>query len=64
MPKTEKARAEGFKRGLKGKNDSAGLTQGWTDDKASGTARTEGWIAGKRKRAQIAAAEKKAGTKK
>jgi hypothetical protein len=62
MPKNKKARAEGFKRGLKGKSDAAGLTQGWTDDKESGVARTEGWIAGKRKRSQIAAeaeAEKK-----
>lgn len=63
MPKDKKAREEGFKRGLKGKSDAAGLTQGWTDDKASGIARTEGWIAGKRKRSQIEAvaeAEKKA----
>jgi hypothetical protein len=52
MPKNKKARAEGFKRGLKGKSGAAGLTQGWTDDKASGIARTEGWIAGKRKRSQ------------
>jgi hypothetical protein len=64
MPKNEKARAEGFKRGLKGKRDSAGLTEGWTDDKASGTARTEGWIAGKRKRAQIAAEAAKKAKKK
>lgn len=62
MPKDKKARDEGFQRGLKGKKDAAGLTQGWTDDKSSGVARTEGWIAGKRKRAQNeaeAAAEKK-----
>jgi len=61
MPKDkDEARAEGFKRGLKGKRDAAGVTQGWTDDKASGVARSEGWVAGKRKRAQIeAAAEKK-----
>ena len=67
MPKNKKARAEGFKRGLKGKSDSAGLTQGWTDDKASAGARTEGWIAGKRKRSQIEAeaeAQKKAKAKK
>jgi hypothetical protein len=56
MPKDkDEARAEGFKRGLAGKRDSAGLTQGWTDDKVSGVARSEGWVAGKRKRAQIAA---------
>ena len=65
MPKTKKARAEGFKRGLKGKRDAAGIMQGWTDDKASGIARTEGWVAGKRKRSQIEAeAEKKARAKK
>ena len=56
MPKDkEDARAEGFKRGLAGKRQAAGLTQGWTDDKVSGIARSEGWVAGKRKRAQIAA---------
>ena len=66
MPKDkDEARAEGFKRGLKGKRDAAGLTQGWTDDKASGEARSEGWMAGKRKRAQVAAeAERKARRKK
>jgi hypothetical protein len=60
MPKNKKARAEGFKRGLKGKRDSAGVLQGWADDKASGIARTEGWVAGKKKRSQIEAEEKKA----
>jgi hypothetical protein len=61
----DEARAEGFKRGLKGKRDAAGVTEGWTDDKASGVARSEGWVAGKRKRGQIeAAAEKKARAKK
>ena len=65
MPKNKKARAEGFKRGLKGKRDAAGVTQGWTDDKASGIARNEGWVAGKRKRSQIEAeADKKAKAKK
>jgi hypothetical protein len=48
----DEARAEGFKRGLKGKNFAAGVTEGWTDDKESGVARTEGWVAGKRKRLQ------------
>ena len=48
MPKDkDEARAEGFKRGLKGKRDAAGLTEGWTDDKTSGVARSEGWVAGK-----------------
>ena len=67
MPKNKKARAEGFERGLKGKRDAAGVTQGWTDDKASGVARTEGWVSGKRKRAQIEAeaeVEKRARAKK
>jgi hypothetical protein len=65
MPKTKKARAEGFTRGLKGKRDAAGVTQGWTDDQESGIARTEGWVAGKRKRSQIAAeAERQSRAKK
>ena len=58
------ARAEGFKRGLDGKGDAAGLTQGWNDDKETGPARTEGWVAGKRKRANneaVAARKAKAG---
>jgi hypothetical protein len=49
------ARAEGFKRGLGGHGTSAGLTQGWTDDKAAGLARNEGYVQGKRKRSQIEA---------
>jgi len=66
MPKDkDEARAEGFKRGLKGKGGAAGLTEGWTDDKASGVARSGGWMAGKRKRSQVAAeTEKKARAKK
>jgi hypothetical protein len=68
MPKKKKdddARAEGFKRGLKGKRDAAGMMQGWTDDKESGIARNEGWVAGKRKRSQNEVeAEKKAKGKK
>jgi hypothetical protein len=66
MPKDkDEARAEGYKRGLKGKRDAAGVTQGWTDDKVSGVARSEGWVAGKRKRSQIASeAERKAKGKK
>jgi hypothetical protein len=65
MPKDkDEARAEGFKRGLKGKSDAAGVMEGWTDDKVSGVARSEGWVSGKRKRAQNEAeAEKKAKTK-
>lgn len=65
MPKNKKARSEGFTRGLKGKRDAAGLTQGWTDDKASSIARSEGWVDGKRKRSQLEAeAVKKAKAKK
>jgi len=65
MPKSKKARAQGFARGLKGKRDAAGMMQGWADDKESGIARTEGWVAGKRKRSQIEAeATKKAKAKK
>ncbi len=59
MPKNKKARAEGFKRGLKGKSDAAGVTQGWTDDKASSIARNEGWVAGKREKSKIEAAAAK-----
>ena len=60
----DEARAEGFKRGLAGKGDAAGFTQGWKDDKETGPARTEGWVAGKRKRAYdkaVAARNEKAG---
>jgi hypothetical protein len=42
----DEARAEGFKRGLKGKTGAAGLTEGWNDDKVSGVARSEGWVSG------------------
>ena len=52
------ARAEGFKRGLAGKADAAGVTQGWTDDKAAGVARSEGWVDGKRKRSRNEAEKK------
>ena len=62
--KQDDARAEGFKRGLKGKKDAQGMTQGWTDDKDSSVARNEGWIAGKRKRSQLEAADAKAKGKK
>jgi hypothetical protein len=64
MPKNKKARAEGFKRGLKGKSDSAGFTQGWTDDKASTVARNEGWVAGKREKSKLDEAARKAKAKK
>jgi hypothetical protein len=49
------AKAEGFKRGLEGKVGTTGMLQGWTDDKAAGTARTEGYAAGKKKRRRNAA---------
>jgi hypothetical protein len=48
----EAAKAQGFKRGLAGKNDAAGFTQGWNDNKESGAARTQGFIEGKRKRSK------------
>ena len=60
--KDDGARAEGYTRGLKGKKDAAGFTQGWTDDRTSSVARSEGWVAGKRKRANTEA--KKAALKK
>jgi hypothetical protein len=60
MPKDkDEARAEGYERGLKGKEDAAGVTQGWTDDKNANVARSEGWVQGHRKRSQLEAAEKK-----
>lgn len=57
------AKAEGFKRGLAGKVGNAGMTQGWSDDKAAGTARTQGYMEGKRKRSRLEA-EKTAKDKK
>jgi len=59
----DEAKAEGFKRGLDGKAGTAGMTQGWYDDKAAGTARTQGYMEGKRKRSRITA-EKTARDKK
>lgn len=65
MPKDkDEARAEGYKRGVKGKKDAAGFTQGWTDDQASSVARSEGWVAGKRKRANTEAKAEAAKKKK
>ncbi len=55
----DEAKAEGYKRGLAGKAGNAGMTQGWTDDKAAGLARTEGYTEGTRKRARLEA-EKRA----
>ena len=49
------AKAEGFKRGLDGKVGSAGMMEGWTDDRAAGEARTQGYAEGKRKRSRNAA---------
>lgn len=51
----DEAKAEGFKRGLEGKVGTTGMMQGWTDDMAAGTARTQGYTEGKRKRSRIAA---------
>jgi len=53
------AKAEGFKRGLAGKASSAGVTQGWTDDKAAGTARNQGYAEGNRKRSRLEAEKAK-----
>ena len=52
------ARAEGLKRGLAGKTNAAGITQGWTDDKDANVARSEGWVDGKRKRSRSQAAKR------
>jgi hypothetical protein len=57
------ARAEGFKRGLEGKVGTTGMMEGWTDDKAAGTARVAGYAEGKRKRRRNAA-EKRSRDKK
>jgi hypothetical protein len=59
----DEARADGFQRGLDGKANAAGFTQGWTDDKAANIARSEGWVAGKRKRAQTKAKKRASGGK-
>lgn len=60
----DEAKAEGFKRGLEGKVGTTGMTQGWTDDKAAGEARTQGYAEGKRKRSRLRAEEKRARGKK
>ena len=53
MAKTKDvAKAEGFKRGLAGKVGTAGMIQAWNDDEAAATARTQGYMEGKRKRAR------------
>ena len=64
MKNKDDARAEGFKRGLAGKAGTAGVMQGWTDDRAAGEARTKGYIDGKRKRSQVEAAKRAKGKKK
>lgn len=56
----DEAQAEGFKRGLEGKEGISGMTQGWTDDRAAGEARTKGYAEGKRKRTRLKAEEKRA----
>jgi hypothetical protein len=56
----DEARAEGFKRGLDGKDGTAGITQGWTDDQASGNARSQGYMEGKRQRSRNEVEKKKA----
>ncbi len=59
----DEAKAEGFKRGLEGKAGTSGMLQGWTDDKASGEARTQGYTEGKRKRSRLAAEKAARGKK-
>jgi hypothetical protein len=60
----DEAKSEGFKRGLDGKTGTAGITQGWSDDKVAGMARTQGYNEGKKKRSSRIAAEKRASDKK
>ena len=60
----EKARAEGFARGMKGKDGPSGFCEGWTDDRAATDARTQGYMEGKRKRASGLASRKAARGKK
>ena len=47
---TDKAKAQGYARGLKGKSGAANVIQGWGDDKQSSEARNEGFALGNRKR--------------
>ena len=61
--KSDDARTQGFKRGLGGKAQAAGVLEGWTDDKESGIARNEGYVAGGRERLRKAA-KKRADDKK
>jgi hypothetical protein len=56
----EKAKAQGFARGLKGKSGAANVIQGWGDDKESSEARNEGFALGNRKRANEAARKARA----
>lgn len=55
----DEARTEGFKRGVDGKADAAGITQGWTDDQAATTARNEGYVEGKRSRSRSEAEKRR-----
>jgi hypothetical protein len=59
----DEAKAEGYKRGLEGKVGTSGMTQGWTDDKAAGEARTQGYMEGVRKRSRLAAEKRARGKK-
>jgi hypothetical protein len=56
----EKAKAQGFDRGLKGKSGAANVIQGWGDDKESSEARNEGFALGNRKRVNEAARKARA----
>lgn len=58
------AKAEGYERGLKGKQGTTGPFEGWTDDKAAGEARTQGYSEGKRQRQRLGVESRKVTRKK
>lgn len=60
----EDAKAEGYERGLKGKQGTTGPFEGWTDDKAAGEARTQGYSEGKRQRVRLGVESRKVTRKK
>lgn len=62
--KKEDAQAEGYQRGLKGKQGTTGPFEGWTDDKAAGEARTQGYSEGKRQRQRLGVESRKVTRKK
>lgn len=60
----DEAKAEGYQRGLKGKQGTTGPFEGWTDDKAAGEARTQGYSEGKRQRQRDDAESRRVSRKK